>query len=76
MPNNNNPLNNQEISYKKEKIEEVLNIINTLPFTGFNDALKVTRIFELMNEPFNINKKFPNPVKVNEKVIEKENNIK
>jgi hypothetical protein len=68
--NSNNPLNNQELSYKKEKIEEVLNIINTLQFTGFDGALKLTRIFDIMNEPFNLNKKFPNPVKP----IEKENN--
>lgn len=60
MPNNN--LNNSEISYKKEKIEEILNILNTLSFTGFDGALKLTRIFNVLNEPFNLNNKFPNLV--------------
>ena len=67
--NNSNQNNNKEISYKQEKIQELLNIINTLPYTGFDNAFKLARIFEILNEPFNLNNKFPNPEKPTEKEI-------
>jgi hypothetical protein len=69
--NQNNNLNNnlKKISYDTDKIQELLNILNTMSFVGIPEAMKLVRIFEILNEPFNINKQFPSP----EKTIEKEN---
>ena len=39
------------MNYEIEKIEEVLTIINKLPFKGFEDASKVIRIYEILNSP-------------------------
>ncbi|MDD4779021.1 MAG: hypothetical protein PHT02_00260 [Tissierellia bacterium] len=67
---NNNSNNNLKLSYNKDKIQELLNIINTMPFIGITDAMKLMRIFEILNEPFNLNKQFPNPTPVPKEVKE------
>jgi hypothetical protein len=35
--------------YSKESIEKLLNIINTLPFQGIQNASKVVEIFNILN---------------------------
>lgn len=61
--NNQNIPNNtlKKLTYDTEKIQELLNILNTMPFMGIPEAMKLVRMFDILNEPFNINKQFPNP---------------
>ena len=38
--------------YSKEQLEEILNILNTFQFTGFESANKMSRIYQILNTPF------------------------
>jgi len=40
-----------KLTYSKEAIERLLNIINTLPFQGFQNASKLVEIFNILNDP-------------------------
>jgi hypothetical protein len=37
------------LSYSKEQIEKLLNIINTFPCTGFQNASKLMKIYNILN---------------------------
>jgi recombinational DNA repair protein RecR len=39
------------ITYSKESIEKLLNIINTLPYQGFQSASKIVEIYNILNNP-------------------------
>jgi hypothetical protein len=39
------------MTYSKEAIEKLLNIINTLPYSGFQNANKICEIFNILNNP-------------------------
>jgi CHASE3 domain sensor protein len=38
----------ENLIFTKQQIEEVLNIINTLPIQGFDSASKIVKIFQIM----------------------------
>lgn len=44
-----------KLSYSKESIERLLNIINTLPIQGFQQASKIVEIFQILNNPIKEN---------------------
>jgi hypothetical protein len=64
----NNPNNSQQVSYSKDKIEELLNIVNTFHFVGFAEATKLMKVYEILQEPFRVKpirtEKIENAVKV------------
>lgn len=43
----------QVIKYDLNKINEMLNILNTLPFKGFENAQKMVAIFNILDNPIN-----------------------
>jgi len=45
-------MNEKELKYTSQQIEQVLNLLNTLPFKGFEDAMKLNKIFQILNSPF------------------------
>ncbi|HBY19924.1 MAG TPA: hypothetical protein DEG71_02780 [Clostridiales bacterium] len=40
-----------KITYSKESIEKLLNIINTLPYQGFQNAGKLMEVYNILNNP-------------------------
>lgn len=44
-------MNINEVRYTNEQIEELANILNSLPFSGFNNAMKVAKVFSILNSP-------------------------
>ena len=41
----------EKITYSKENIEQMLNVLNSMSFTGFQDAQKIVMIFNILNSP-------------------------
>lgn len=55
------------IVYSKDEIERILNIINTMPFQGIDNALKISEIVKILQSPL---------VKAQQEKYENNNNSK
>lgn len=54
--NNENNIEQEFVSYEKEKIQYVLTIINAMGFTGIQQAQYVTQIYTILNNPTKVEK--------------------
>lgn len=50
----------ETLTYKKENIEQLLNIINNIGFVGFDNANKISMVYQILNNPIK------NPIQENE----------
>lgn len=50
-------IRNIKVTYSQIQIEEVLQIINSLPFSGIQNAEKIFRAYMILNRPFIENEK-------------------
>lgn len=41
----------ENFTYTNEQITEILQLLNTIPVTGVENAMKITRIFNILNTP-------------------------
>ena len=44
-------MENENLIYSNSQIQEILNLINVLPFHGFDSANKLARVFQILNSP-------------------------
>lgn len=46
----------EKIVYTKQQVEQALNLLNMLSFTGFDAANKLSTVFQILNNPVIENK--------------------